>query len=86
MKWRFSRQNIKKCLICKSGDVVQKKRSDAKEGFVIYGRRGMRKAVHIESRCNFKNSNFSCNTVYFHGYMTHQGMKIWHVGGPKISF
>ena len=36
--------SVKKCLICKSGDVVQRKRDVEKEGFVIYGRNGTRNA------------------------------------------
>ena len=70
--------HFKKCLICKSGDIVEKNRHDSKEGFVIYGRNGTRPAVHIESRCNFSNSNFECGAGYYHGYMTYKGMKIVH--------
>ena len=62
--------SVKKCLICKSGDVVQRKRDVEKEGFVIYGRNGTRNAYHVESSCNFKKSNFECGSGYFHGYMT----------------
>ena len=70
--------NLKKCLICKSGDIVEKNRHNDKDGFMIYGRNGARPAVHIESRCNFSNSNFDCGAGYFHGYMTYKGMKILH--------
>ena len=66
--------NLKKCLICKSGDIVEKNRHGGKEGFVIYGRNGARPAVHIKSRCNFTNSNFDCGAGYFHGYMTYKMM------------
>ena len=68
--------SITKCVICKSGDIVEKSRPD-KEGFVIYGRNGVRPAVHVEKRCNFRNSNFECGAGYFYGYMTHKGMKIF---------
>ena len=71
------RTKHKKCLICVSGDIVDQKRSEEKDFFFIYGRNGMRKAVHIEGRCNFRNKNFTCNAGYFHGYMTFQGKKIW---------
>ena len=68
--------SVKKCLICKSGFVVQRKRDVEKEGFVIYGRNGTRNAYHVESRCNFRNSNFECGSGYFYGYMTYKGTKI----------
>ena len=72
----FLQTSIKKCVICKSGDVVEKSRPD-KEGFMIYGRNGARSAVHIEKRCNFRNANFECGAGYFYGYMTLKGMKIF---------
>ena len=68
--------SVNKCLICVSGDVVQSKRDVEKEGFVIYGRNGTRNAYHVESRCNFRNSNFECGSGYFYGYMTYKGTKI----------
>ena len=67
---------MKKWVILKSGDVVPKKRQNEKEGFVIYGRNGARTATHVESRCNFSNSNFECGAGYFYGYMTYKGTKI----------
>ena len=70
--------SLKKCLICKTGDIVRKKRGDDKEGFVVYGRNGARPALNVESRCNFSNSNFDCGAGYFHGYMTYRGVKIVH--------
>ena len=66
------------CVFCKSGTIVPTKRSLEKEEFTIYGRNGVRKGVHVESRCNFENINFKCNAGYFHGYMTFQGKKIWN--------
>ena len=72
------KSNIPKCLVCKSGDILPQKRSDDKDGFVIYGRNGMRNAIHVESRCNFKNEHFHCNAGYFHGYMSYKGRKIVH--------
>ena len=70
--------SLRKCLICKTGDIIRKNRKDEKEGFMVYGRNGSRAAVHVESRCNFSNANFECGTGYFHGYMTYKGMKIVH--------
>ena len=67
--------SVKKCVICKSGDVIEKSRP-AKEGFVIYGRNGARQAVHKEKRCNFRNSNFECGAGYYYGYLTYNGMKM----------
>ena len=32
----------------------------------------------MESRCNFRNSNFSCGASYYHGYMHSRGVKIFH--------
>ena len=49
-----------------------------KDDFVIYGRSGIRKGIHLEGRCNFRNENFSCNAGYYHGYMTFKGVTIWH--------
>ena len=67
--------SVKKCVICKSGDVIEKSRP-AKEGFVIYGRNGARQAVHKEKRCNFRNYNFECGAGYYYGYLTYNGMKM----------
>ena len=72
------RTKLTKCSICRSGDIVVRKWSEDKEGFTIYGRNGMRKGLHLESRCNFENANFKCNAGYFNGYMTFQGLKIWN--------
>ena len=66
--------NLKKCLICKTGDIVRKKRKDDKEGFLVYGRNGSQAAIHVESQYNFSNSNFKCGAGYFHGYLTYKGM------------
>ena len=68
--------NNKKCLICKTGDIVEKNRSNTKDGFMVYGRNGSRPAIHVESRCN--STNFDCGAGYYHGYMTYKGMKILH--------
>ena len=67
--------NYEKCLICQVGDIVPKKRSAEKELFVVYGRNGLKKVLHEESRCNFQNANFSCGAGYFHGYMTSTSWK-----------
>ena len=68
--------SLQKCLICKSGDIVVKSRQCNKEGFVIYGRNGARQALHVEKRCNFRNSSFECGAGYFYGYTSYKGMKI----------
>lgn len=46
--------NLKKCLICKSGDIVEKNRHNDKDGFMIYGRNGARPAVHIRADATFQ--------------------------------
>ena len=68
--------SLQKCLICKSGDIVVKSRQCNKEGFVIYGRNGARQALHVEQRCNFRNSSFECGPGYCYGYTSYKGMKI----------
>ena len=73
---------VKKCVICKSGDVVPKKRQNEKECFVIYGWNGARTATHVESRCNFSNSNFECGA----GYLTYKGTRIMDDIALKTGF
>ena len=68
--------DFKKCLICKTGDIVEKNRTNTKDGFMVYGRQGSRPAMHVESRCN--STNFDCGAGYYHSYMTYKGMKILH--------
>ena len=64
-----------KCLVCGVGDVV--KHRDKTSFILIYGREGIRKAKHEEYGCNFRNQDVSCRAGYFHGFMSHQGLRIY---------
>ena len=43
--------NVKKCKVCKTGDVVRCS-AKSEDAFMIYTRDGTLRAKHIESRCN----------------------------------
>ena len=66
--------SVTKCDICGVGDVV--KHGNGTD-ILIYGRHGIRKSKHEEYRCNFRNQNASCRAGYYHGYRTHQGLRIY---------
>lgn len=62
------RTDVKKCKVCRTGDLVA--RTDAKEDekFMIYTRDGTVAAKHLEYRCNNRNPN--CRAGHFYSYVT----------------
>ena len=65
------------CVVCGVGEVKPVTRIDEKESFVIYGRNGVRTAIHVESRCNNRNKYADCRAGYYHGYITHKGLTVF---------
>ena len=74
----YLQTKVEKCLVCQVGNIEIQQRSRTKEPMAIYGRNGMREVIHLEGRCKFRNENFSCNSGYYHGYMTYRGATIWN--------
>ena len=64
-----------KCPVCTIGDLVPVKRE--KEAILVYGTKGTKLARHREHRCNNKNKFNPCRVGAFHGYITHDGNKIY---------
>ena len=64
-----------KCPVCTIGDLVPVKRE--KESILVYGTKGTKLARHREHRCNNKNKFNPCRVGAFHGYITHDGNKIY---------
>ena len=69
--------NIKKCLVCKIGDVIHHKRGDQKESLVVYGRNGTYLATHAEYICNNRNKYKPCRVSYYHGYYKVKGKQVF---------
>ena len=62
----------KKCVV---GDVM--KVPNKNYDMLVFGRQGLRKVKQEEYRCNFRNKDVPCRAGYYHGYTTHQGMRIY---------
>ena len=67
--------NKKKCVVCGVGDVVEV--PNQKSDILIFGKQGIKKVKHEESRCNFRNKDVPCRAGYYYGYTTFQGMRIY---------
>ena len=65
----------KKCVVCGVGDVM--KVPNKNYDMLVFGRQGLRKVKQEEYRCNFRNKDVPCRAGYYHGYTTHQGMRIY---------
>ena len=69
--------NVKKCLVCGAGDVVQHNRGKQREAMLVYGRNGTYVASHQEYICNNQNSFKPCRVSYYHGYYKVKGKTIY---------
>ena len=65
----------KKCVVCKVGEIVKVPNNNLDT--LVFVKQGIRKMKHEEYRCNFRNREAPCRAGYYHGYITHQGMKIF---------
>ena len=69
------KSNKRKCVVCGVGDVVNVRNTNS--DILVFGKEGISKLKHEESRCNFRNKDVTCRAGYYHGYTSYQGMRIY---------
>jgi hypothetical protein len=64
--------------VCRIGDFKEVKRANRdKSDMMIYWRNGIKVAEHQEHRCNNMNKLNPCRVGAFHGYISHNGHRIY---------